>query len=280
VFPVGSGGTGLATATQHGVLLGGGTTSPLVVTDAGAASRALAVGAGGGAPSFQQITGAMIAATTIEQSNMGSSSVGSGQLKTSTGSASVAIARTHSASGAGTSSNSTGVVMNDYGFAPSLTYSVSGSGGSGSAGMAPQSTSDPGTTVPRLTLSVNATVEDIGGTSATTTAIARWRYVTASDDPTMWVVGTEGVLTGLWVSDDPTPNGEPGLEGGFLVKAWDLDALDIPEAALLAADERIAREGLKPEHRRYRALEVLAGGLPDRWIWEHCAVVNQKLVMR
>lgn len=268
ILPVGGGGTGLISATLNGVLLGQGTNAPLALTAAGAVNTVFAVGAGGGAPAFQQLTSAMIAAAIIAQ-------IGTAQLKTATGSASVS--QFDDSGGAG-ASNTSVVTMNDYSFAPALTWVVTGAAIiSGSASDVITNMTDPGTTVPRRTVTVNASG---GGLGATTTAVVRWRYVTASDDPTLWVRHQGGAIDAVWVSDDPTPDGSPGIEGGFLVKAWDLDQLDIPDAALQAADDRIAREHLKPQHRLYRALEVVAGGLPDQWILDHCHVVNQKLVLR
>jgi len=60
-FPpaVGEGCTGATSFTANGVLLGNGV-SPIQVTAAGGASTVLAVGAGGGAPTFSTITDAMV----------------------------------------------------------------------------------------------------------------------------------------------------------------------------------------------------------------------------
>lgn len=277
VIPVGGGGTGLISATLNGVLLGQGGNAALAVTAAGAASQVLAVGAGGGAPSFQQVTSAMIAAATITQSNLGAQSVGSGQIKYATGSASV---QASDFTGAGASA-SLDVTMNDLSFFPSLTYSrISGEvNDTGSGGWAATNIADPGNEIGRVTLTSTAQVTSGPGDVGFLTVL-RWKYITASDDPTIYVTDRDGAIEGLWVSDDPPAKGEPGCVGGLLVKAWDLAHLTIPEAALAAADERIAREGLKPQHRLYRALEVVAGGLPDRWIRTHCKVVDGALVMR
>ncbi len=128
----------------------------------------------------------------IDQTDIGTGAVGTDELKTSTGS---------SASGNNAVQN---VTMNDYSFAPSITCS------SGNVALQTVAAADPGNTIGRIR------VIACGGGAAST---VRWRYVTASDHPTTWlIVNSDGSLFSVWESDDPVsqteyPQNPNALEG-------------------------------------------------------------------
>lgn len=183
-------------------------------------------------------------------------------LKTATGSAT-------SASAAGPTEVT--VTMNDFGFFPSFTNA--GSDGTIGWNMATvDSTADPGNTTARFGAS------HPGGANNTFTC--RWRYVTSSDDPTIWLaVDALGEIRAVWCSDDPTPDGTPGIsiDGHTSVKltAQDIAGLEISQKARTSARERIRSRRLKPEHIDYRALQEETGDqAPSRWLldnteWKH-----------
>jgi|GEM_PF-5074930 len=125
-----------------------------------------------------------------------------------------------------------------------------------------------------------------------TTMTARWRYLTASDDPTIWVVaGPTGDLLGVWAADDPIPGTTPAVQcfaatgnplgSPILLKAGDLDGLKLPAQTLLEAEKKIAREKLRPEHHLFRALQHHANdAAPAKWLFENCHLVGSRLKVR
>lgn len=178
--------------------------------------------------------------------------VGTTALKTATGSATLA----------GLSGN---ITMNDYAFFPSLTSSAVADTDDIQV---IENTADPGNTTGRFY------VFNVGGSGTLT---ARWRYVTTSDDPTIWVVydPVTGAIKSTWCSDDPTPNDDPGVKVAGLtstkVKAQQLTGLAIAQVHIEAADARIAARGLNPNHRLYRALQVLSNDdAPSHWLLDNC----------
>jgi hypothetical protein len=171
----------------------------------------------------------------------------------------------------GTASGSLGgfgwatVTFNEY----SLGYTVVQTAGSGlEEALTGPHTSDPGDAAKRIS------VKDTSGGGSS--YLVRWRYLTASDNPVIWMARdrTTGAIMPVWCSDDPTSGDIPGIAvpGCDSVKltAQDLAALALPQTALDAADALIAAKGLKPEHRLYRALQLHAGEeAPTNWILEH-----------
>lgn len=193
--------------------------------------------------------------TNIVGSGVPNSSVGTAQLKTATGSATGSL---------GDPDFSVDLTLNDFSFFPSITSNVDGA-----IQVRAVPVADPGNTIARFQLFIT------NGNAAYT---VRWRYVTASDDPTIWVLhDSSGKIVAVWTSDDPTPGGEPGIRVAgltpMLVKASDLKNLAPPAHALRAADERIERAGMRSSHRLYRAVQALANDdAPARWILDNCKV--------
>ncbi len=211
----------------------------------------------------------------INQARIMKPSVGTPELKTATGSATV----TDSANVI------YGIVLNDYSFAPTL-YS---SDGSSTWGMWVPQTTDPANTVARIAISGAANGVTFG---------ARWRYVTASDDPTVWIAvnPASGDVVAVWVSDDPpsvtedvflddpmeglvlrrqqrilpvqpisVPNSEPKL-----IPLEMLSQFAIPQAALDAADRHIEAKKLNPSRRLYRALQFHTRDIaPSGWLHQN-----------
>lgn len=196
----------------------------------------------------QTLTNKTLAASSNQVSNVA--------LKTATGSTTVA---------ATVSSN---VTMNDYGFCPSFTLTTDD--GVNPSVLALNIQADPNDTVARVRVNNNST---------TGTATIRWRYVSASDDPTMWIVydPVTGEIKVTWCSDDPTPNEEPGVRvvgmNNIKVRPPQLTGLNIAVQHLQGADARIAAKGLNPANRLYRALQVLSDDdAPSKWLFENCKV--------
>ncbi len=198
--------------------------------------------------------------------------IGTGQLKTATG----------SYSGTGP----VDVVMNDYAFSPALTQA----GGASGTALSTVVIADPGTTVGRIS------VQDTGGNAVN----VRWRYMTASDEPTIWALidSATGEIKGTWVSDDPLSTTEETfkddpVEGLMLVKRKriltespiaspgllvqpvplaTLAQLALPQGMLDAADRHIERKQMNPQNRLYRALQFHTRDLaPSSWLLNNCA---------
>jgi hypothetical protein len=188
---------------------------------------------------------------------MGAGSIGIGQLKAATGAASATDVTFD-------------VTMNDFAFAASHTYLTGG--GIYTLGAIPMG--DPGNTISRVRMIFD-------GLGATNVGVVRWRYITASDDPRVWIAhDAAGKIVAVWVSDDPTGDDSappilplmPALTVRRLVSA-DLAGLGLPPAGLVAADRLIAAMGTRPAHRHFRALQLLTGDpAPSSWILQNCAV--------
>lgn len=127
-----------------------------------------------------------LANDAVTQAKIADAAVGTLQLKTATGSAT-------------TTGTVLDVTMNDYSFFPSLTNTTT----SEFSVQAIPSTADPSDTVGRFRVTRGS------GTGVFT---ARWRYITSSDTPTIWVShDQDGNIVAVWMSDDPLPNNKPGL---------------------------------------------------------------------
>lgn len=185
----------------------------------------------------------------------GISSVSTGQLNTAIGVASV------SAVGTGILN----VTMNDYSFSPSITMGTTVD--ATDVRMLPTKMVDPNNTVGQFSVSWT------GGTAGSVTA--RWRYVTASDQPTVWVIhDATGNILGAWVSDDPPPTaGCPiGLGKGTAVRIDpnSLAALGVSPDHYSWADAWIAAKKYSSAHRDYRAFQRMTGqDAPASWLLEH-----------
>lgn len=141
-----------------------------------------------------------------------SSSVGTDALRTATGSF--------------TDTNGGSVVMNDYSFFPNFELDDC-SGGTGFQAMG--------------IYGANATNDQIGrfevywsGAPCSSGSYdVRWRYVTSSDNPDIWVTTKDGVLTGAWQSEDPI-NDPLGVATGET--AIHLDVPSVAEIKTMLAD--------------------------------------------
>lgn len=121
--------------------------------------------------------------------------IGSGILKTSSG----------SSTSAGNAAQY--VTMNDYSFFPAVTSSNSSTASIDA--MPTSSSAHPDGVIGKLR--VAAPGNPVATTSATTKI--QWRYITASDQPTIWLAHKPaGTIMAIWMSDDPTPGNVPGVE--------------------------------------------------------------------
>jgi hypothetical protein len=132
--------------------------------------------------SGSKVTGGFPASSisgTLVQSQIGAGAIGTSQLKTGMGSAS------------GNGGGNHFIIMNDYTFFPSMQSDANADV------VETYPTTDNGDTVGRF---------------STTNAdhyTHRWRYVTASDDPRIWVVlGKDGKIQHVWESEDPPNHGD------------------------------------------------------------------------
>ena len=176
-------------------------------------------------------------------------------LKTATGSAS-----------GDAGSGPDAIVMNDYSFFPSLQQTAT-------TAVIPfqlQEIADQSTTVGRFQLAQTGNAGD--------TYVVRWRYVTASDNPVIWVsIDGDGKIRKVWVSDDPTPNDEPGiLTPGYTSKkltSTDLERMSILSTMASEAEAYILDKKLRMQHQAYRSLQLLANDpAPSQWILQNCVL--------
>lgn len=224
------------------------------------------------------VTTAKIADANVTQGKLAKPSVGTPELKTATSSATVTDLTGYP------DTTMANITLHDYAFAWSCTMLT----GDNIAIRNFNSTADPGNTVGRIRVST--------GASGTTTV--RWRYVTASDEPTIWLLvdPATGELTGSWVSDDPPAVTEeafvddpidglmmrtqrrilsdpPIMSVGFQsvpVPLAMLAQVPLSQAALDAADRHIERQKLNPKNLLYRALQFETRTLaPSTWIVEN-----------
>ncbi len=206
--------------------------------------------------------------------------VGTADLKTSTGSATVTCTPAAGAS----DSVAANTALNAYSFFPSFTYLVTQTAGTltGSGEWtAYGSTADPNDQTGRVRITSFA-VGDSGSSEGTVVSKLRWRYVTASDRPEMWVLADPltGKIIASWASDDPLPGGAPGMtmEGytPLRVTAADLEAFSVLSTKASAAEDYIKGKKLSMEHQAYRALQLLAeDSAPSAWIADHCTVTQE-----
>jgi hypothetical protein len=193
-------------------------------------------------------------------------------LKTSTGVASA-------------SSTTVTFAMNDYSFFP-MTWC----NGSQAGALRTHYSTDQSTTVGALGIyDVAADGTSVG---------ARWRYVTASDNPEMWVIihPVTGAIIGAWASDDPAPVGSqainvPGYPSAVRLRAQDLEHLSVLSAKAFEAQAVIRDRKLRMEHQAYRALQLLVNDskpeadpfrdiAPAVWLLENCEMKNGKIEVK
>lgn len=164
------------------------------------------------------------------------------------------------------------VTMNAYAFHPSIT-------GTNTVGtVKPKTAADPSNTTPTFTVTAGS------GSSVTT---VRWLYISASDDPAIWVAidNVTGEIKATWVSDDPVPGGVPGVTSpgctSVLMKAQDLEHIAILNTKAADAAALIKSRKQKMQHQAYRALQLLTGDeAPAGWIIQHCEMKQGKLEIK
>lgn len=195
--------------------------------------------------------------------------IGSMGVTTGVGPASVGTAQVKTATGSFTSAGvSFNVTMNDYSFSPSMSSTSVPT----ASHLAPWSGTDPSNTIAAYS------VTDNSGTHT-----ARWRYMTASDNPTVWVAyrTLTGEIVGSWVSDDPVLPNNPQpftmLDAlthlpDPLISYTTISAADILRDGGLTAqdmqqgDTMIESKRWSPQHRAYRAVQAKTGDdAPAHW---------------
>lgn len=186
-------------------------------------------------------------------------------LKTSTGSA------------AGTNAAQLVITLNDYAFFPAFFNSNAGTGNSV---LTTGDFTDPANTVGHIALNIDTATD--GSNHG-----ARWRYVTASDDGTIWIArhNVTGVIMGVWTSDDPTPDGLPGIVikdcTSTLLKSEDLEQWSLLSTKVSEADAFIKDHKLKSANLAWRALQLVANDVaPADWLMKNLEVKNDQLNLK
>jgi len=206
-------------------------------------------------------------AGSVGQANLANGAVGQAQVKTSTGSATAACSTTTLAT-----------VMNDYSFAPSLTDNC----GTTRGGLFNYNVADPGDTVGRVT---------VQGAAGTGNLTHRWRYITASDNPTIWlIVDQSGDIKAVWTSDDPCEPTDtvpciavsPPCVGCTTKK---LKSADLPFIFPLEeeqeANARITKRHGNAIHRQYRTLQGYSGDdAPSKWLFDNARFAGPNLQLK
>ncbi len=225
--------------------------------------------------------------------------VGTGELKTATGSFSGNVPNT----GAGVT-----VTMNDYAFFPRVNVT---------AGAAQDI---------RMGAAIGSTADTVGEFSLTNTtgttrvSNVRWRYMTASDNPQLWVArDATGAIVAVWESEDPSV-GVDGKEltpikysdAGITVEKLDLPTLDLVKQVVgnlsQAKQQKVVARLIQVSERRGlgtpESLDDIAGVADERmrrvltlhtlrrmsleddaktlsqWIFDNMKVIDGKLVLQ
>jgi hypothetical protein len=165
------------------------------------------------------------------------------------------------------------IAMNDYSFFPSLQQTANATS---NFAFQLQEVADQSTTVGRFQLAATGNAGD--------TYVIRWRYVTASDSPLIWVcIDGDGKIRKVWCSDDPLPGDEPGIKCPGLTSiklvSSDLEQMSILSSKASEAEAYIRGKGLRMQHQAFRALEFTAGTMAtSEWIRTNCVLdLNGKL---
>jgi len=206
----------------------------------------------------------------------GQADVGSADLKTATGSATL----TPTGSEGVPTTYSLDVTMNAKSFHPSTTTT----GYSETAPPTPIAigafgVADPGNAIGRFRVTAFSDGAGAGGPT-----IVRWEYVTASDRPEMWVVyhPATGAILATWASDDPTPDGQPGVimagMTSLRITPKDLESFTALSARASDAAALIQAKRLNPANQAYRALQLMTGDqAPSVWLARNCSISGGKL---
>jgi hypothetical protein len=126
-----------------------------------------------------------------------------------------------------------------------------------------------------------------GNVAGTGVYTDRWRYITATDDPVIWVAVDDATqaIRGTWAADDPAADGGPGLViagcTSMKLTAQDLERWSVLSPAAGVAADYIRDRKLRMQHQAYRALQLLANdAAPARWLLDHCEVKNGAVVVK
>lgn len=159
--------------------------------------------------------------------------------------------------------------LNELSFFPSL-------GGTGNNWYVVTASQNPGVATGLMGIS--------GGTG---TWVVRWNYITATDNPRVYCAcdNATGEILGAWCADDPCPDAYPGIKisasQNLEFASADLQYLNLSQASLDGADQKIAANHLKPENRLYRALQIEANDeAPSGWIIANCKIQDRNLVRK
>lgn len=151
------------------------------------------------------------------------------------------------------------IALNARTFFPSITNAIA------AGGLADNNAAPPSDFIARFSCQVSAN-ENV-----------RWEYLTASDNPTIWIAYDPVTVNikGTWCSDDPLSDGSPGIVipgcVSIMLKAADLGQLPLPASDLAFAEAYISANKLRPAHLLYRALQLHTGDqAPARWLFDNC----------
>jgi len=237
------------------------------------------------APVIGNLTGAQHNHTDAANGGALTGVIGTAALKTALGSATCQQV----ASGGG-SVTEADITMHDYSFFPSLTHNASGLNGGGWANSAISATgvttegsgiymADPGNSVGRVRIYAH----DVSNNTVTTTL--RWRYITASDMPEIWVAYDEiaGVIKGVWAADDELGITPINIKGCTFIqiKPIDLRFLNISDQARRIAEDVIIAKGMREQHHLYRALQIMTQEpAPANWVQSQCTIQGSRLIQK
>jgi hypothetical protein len=210
-------------------------------------------------------------ALTLSNKTLDSSNTITGCVKTG----SIVTASNANASGDG-GIGPDAIAMNDYSFFPSLQQTANATA---NFVFQLQEIADQSTTVGRFQLAATGSAGD--------TYVIRWRYITASDSPVIWLcLDNDGKIRKVWCSDDPLTNDAPGiicpgLTSIKLVSA-DLEQMSILSDKASEAEAYIRDKKLRMQHQAFRALEFTAGTMATSdWIRTNCMLdLNGKLITK
>ncbi|MGL5935031.1 MAG: phage tail fiber protein [Cetobacterium sp.] len=211
------------------------------------------------------ITGASISGGTISGVSiaLGAASVGQTQLKTAVGSASGALS--HIVLSAAITAHAFALGI------PTFRRTAFTNQGNFSIDPAQSTVDDFGS---RFLLSSFGV-----GPAWSVSFFSQWLYITATDNPAIWVAfnPTTGEITTVWAADDPLPGDTPGvsIEGAILKKftSKDLEHLTRLNEKSAEAANLIRHTKRKMDHQAYRAMQLISGqDAPSLWILENCRI--------
>ncbi|MDQ6989189.1 MAG: hypothetical protein Q9M19_04840 [Mariprofundaceae bacterium] len=193
----------------------------------------------------------------VVNAHIASGAVKTGNLSTATGSASAAA-------------SSLQVSVHEYGFFPTTWgQSMNPYGYTIDADIRAYQKTDPGTTNPRFTLYTGGTSPNLG---------ARWRYITASDNPRLYVAVCDTHVIGVWEAEDPANEEE---DVPLAVVGCEVYRIDIASLRSTLSDVsrmydetcRVCeRKGwqMSERHWPFRALRLLTRDRVAEWIMKWC----------